>query len=54
MADIFHTFFGIAGLNLLGHFKDTHSHFRDIDPTYALPKDIVLKLGLVSQKLENV
>jgi len=54
MADIFHTFFGIAGLNLLGHFKDTHSHFRDIDPTYALPKDIVMKLGLVSQKLENV
>jgi geranylgeranyl transferase type-2 subunit beta len=32
MVDVFHTFFGIAGLSLLGH-----ADLESIDPTYALP-----------------
>ena len=30
MADMFHTFFGISGLSLLGHFKDKKSSNSDI------------------------
>ena len=59
MADIFHTFFGIAGLSLLGSFdrpKDEsvtwkYAHYRPIDPTYALPIDLVKKLGIPHQTL---
>jgi geranylgeranyl transferase type-2 subunit beta len=63
MADIFHTFFGICGLSLLGFFnsnengKETEmdfAKFRAIDPTYALPVDITKKLGLAPQVLDNV
>jgi prenyltransferase beta subunit len=86
MADIFHTFFGIAGLSLLNYFhndknslhsdndsnsKDNNSNnnnsnnnfldsnnsynnFLDVDPTFALPKILVEKLGLVSSTLANV
>ena len=53
MADIFHTFFGISGLSLLGclHLEDNPecSHFRQIDPVYALPTDVVKRLGLQGQ-----
>lgn len=51
MSDIFHTFFGIAGLSLLGFFdtKENFSHFKKVDPTYALPDDIVRGLGLAPQ-----
>lgn len=51
VADVFHTFFGIAGLALLGYFdgKEGHAHYRPIDPVYALPADIVAELGLKSQ-----
>ena len=62
MADIFHTFFGISGLSLLGYFDHKsavdditpydYSHFRRIDPTYALPVDIVNALGLPAQKMQ--
>ena len=58
MADIFHTFFGISGLSLLGHFSTNDdaafAHYREIDPTYALPKDLVTKLGLRRQVLGDV
>ena len=46
MPDIFHTFFGLAGLSLLGKLP---SHYRAIDPVYALPTDIVKKHNLTSQ-----
>jgi geranylgeranyl transferase type-2 subunit beta len=46
MPDVFHTFFGIAGLSLLGHFPPS---FRKIDPVYALPTDVVQRLGLQAQ-----
>ena len=58
MGDIFHTFFAIAGLHLLGYFKQrarageaAFSAYRAIDPTYALPCDVVESLGLPSQVL---
>jgi geranylgeranyl transferase type-2 subunit beta len=77
MADIFHTFFGISGLSLMGYFEQdvtvsqsskaelkanafeqdkNHSRFasyRKINPTYALPEDLVTKLGLFSKKIES-
>ena len=59
MADIFHTFFGISGLSLLGCLAQeqtttttitttttTTPRYRDIDPTYALPRDVVAALAL--------
>ena len=69
MADIFHTFFGISGLSLLGYFATTakingietevksSTHFEsynEIDPTYALPRYLVEKLGLFKQILDKV
>jgi geranylgeranyl transferase type-2 subunit beta len=53
MADVFHTFFGIAGLSLLGHLhKDNvKGEYRKIDPVYALPTDVVKRLGLQAQVL---
>jgi geranylgeranyl transferase type-2 subunit beta len=61
MADIFHTFFGISGLSLLGYFdRPDWNHEGEstpmpiIDPTYALPRDLVRKLGLFAQTLPEV
>jgi geranylgeranyl transferase type-2 subunit beta len=39
MADVFHTFFGLAGLSLLGD-----QNLESIDPMYALPKQVVSRL----------
>jgi len=41
MTDIFHTYFGIAGLSLLGY-----PDLAAIDPIYALPQRIVDKMNL--------
>jgi geranylgeranyl transferase type-2 subunit beta len=51
MPDVFHTFFGIAGLCLVGWFeeearKNDYLGFTGIDPVYALPIALVEKLGL--------
>jgi geranylgeranyl transferase type-2 subunit beta len=55
MADIFHTFFGISGLSLLGHFGDEkYQHYQEIDPTYALPRHLVEELSLSRQTLPLV
>ena len=79
MADIFHTFFGISGLSLMGYFSVTENNenngnnikndlnvndkgtssthyerYKEIDPTYALPRHLVEKLGLVKQVLLKV
>ena len=56
MSDIFHTFFGISGLALLGTFAKvdagTNCHqYKDICPTYALPMDVVVAMGLPRQML---
>jgi geranylgeranyl transferase type-2 subunit beta len=39
MADVYHTFFGIAGLSLMGY-----SGLNAIDPTYALPVEVVERI----------
>ena len=39
--DVFHTFFGIASLSLMGH-----EGLQAIDPTFALPVKTVKRLGL--------
>ena len=41
MADVFHTYFGIAGLALLGY-----PDLNQIDPVYALPTRVVERLNL--------
>lgn len=38
-ADVYHTFFGIAGLSLMGR-----SGLAAIDPTFALPEAVVARL----------
>ncbi len=43
MADVYHTFFGIAGLSLMGH-----PGLERIDPTVALPTEVIKHLELVS------
>lgn len=42
MPDIFHTFFGLAGLSLLGF-----PNLTPIDPTYALPVSLLQRRGLL-------
>ena len=42
MADVFHTFFGIGGLSLLGDVQVA----EQIDPVYALPVKTLERLGL--------
>ena len=54
--DVFHTFFGIAGLSLLHFFEGggqagQYQHYRPIDAVYALPVDVVERLGLRSEVL---
>lgn len=39
MADVYHTFFGIAGLSLMGR-----PGLAPIDPTFALPVEVVRRL----------
>jgi len=39
MADIYHTFFGIAGLSLMGY-----PGLKAIDPTWALPCEVVQRI----------
>jgi geranylgeranyl transferase type-2 subunit beta len=45
MADVFHTFFGISGLSLMGYFDESMG-YRKIDAIYALPVDVVERLKL--------
>jgi geranylgeranyl transferase type-2 subunit beta len=67
MVDIFHTFFGICGLSLLSYFKDAVSELpaseavnhpygliREVDPSFALPRDVVEKYNLRAQVLPKV
>lgn len=47
--DAFHTFFGIAGLSLLGCLHKDGLEYRAIDPIYALPTDVTARLKLQGQ-----
>eukprot|EP01138_Halocafeteria_seosinensis_P001385 gb/GECG01001421.1/.p1 GENE.gb/GECG01001421.1/~~gb/GECG01001421.1/.p1 ORF type:complete len:360 (+),score=52.47 gb/GECG01001421.1/:1-1080(+) len=51
IVDVFHTFFGICGLCMLNHFDDTGKPYRQVDPVYALPKDLVRKLNLPVEEI---
>ena len=57
MPDVYHTFFGLCGLSLIGHLeKIGHKqgrNYRQIDPVFALPTDVVSKLGLKAQVISN-
>ena len=41
VSDVFHTFFGLAGLSLLGY-----PGLRAIDPVYAMPEEVTKSLGI--------
>ena len=40
-ADVFHTFFGVAGLALMGY-----PGLQEMDPVFALPRSLTRSLGL--------
>ena len=49
VADVFHTFFGICGLGLLGYTEDDadgYSGLKRVDPVYALPVEVLERLRL--------
>jgi geranylgeranyl transferase type-2 subunit beta len=58
MPDVYHTFFGLCGLSLIGHLGKFGSKegrtYREIDPIFALPTDVVEKLGLRAQVIRNL
>ena len=63
MADVYHTFFGICGLSLLGCGTGEDGEgavltsageklvLKAVDPAFAMPVDVVKRLGLSSQRL---
>lgn len=51
VTDVFHTFFGIAGLSLLGSLDGPSSTHDPIDAVYALPASLVVRLGLPRSSL---
>jgi geranylgeranyl transferase type-2 subunit beta len=51
VTDPYHTFFGLAGLSLLGELGRLGAPHSPIDPVYALPEAVVLRLGLPRQVL---
>jgi geranylgeranyl transferase type-2 subunit beta len=53
VADVFHTFFGVAGLSLLGDLDALAGH-EPIDAVYALPERLVRALALPHTTLPRV
>jgi geranylgeranyl transferase type-2 subunit beta len=57
MPDVYHTFFGISGLSLIGHLDKIGSKdgkiYRQIDPVFALPSDVVQRVGLRAQVMSG-
>ena len=41
MVDVFHTWFGVAGLSLLGY-----PGLDDLDPVYCMPASLIERMGL--------
>jgi geranylgeranyl transferase type-2 subunit beta len=39
MVDVFHTFFGVAGLSLLGY-----QGLEEVDPVYCMPRKVTKKI----------
>lgn len=49
VADVFHTFFGICGLSLLGYTEEDEGGYtglKKVDPVYALPVITLKRMGL--------
>ena len=53
-ADVFHTFFGICGLSFLGYLDKAGVKHVDVNPTFAMPVDVVERLGLKCQTYFDV
>jgi geranylgeranyl transferase type-2 subunit beta len=63
MPDVYHTFFGLSGLSLIGHMERIGNRsreggrerrkYRKVDPVFALPSDVVRRLGLRAQVMSN-
>ena len=53
-ADVFHTFFGICGLSFLGYLDTAGVKHVDVNPTFAMPVDVVERLGLKCQTYFDV
>jgi len=57
MPDVYHTFFGLCGLSLIGQLEKIGNNegrnYRQIDPVFALPTDVVSRLGLKAQVISN-
>ena len=57
VADVFHTFFGICGLSMLGYFEDhendhpEYKEFQKIHPVFAIPESDVKRLQIDAQFL---
>ncbi len=51
MRGVYHTFFGLYGLSLIGHMEKTGS--RGGGTVFALPTGVVWKLGLRAQVISN-
>ncbi len=49
MADVYHTFFGIAGLSLMGY-----PGLKAIDPAWALPVEVVERLTARGERAQEV
>ena len=50
VGDVYHTFFGVCGLSLLGMLGHESGDPHDVDPVYALPNHVVTRLGLTSTR----
>ena len=57
MPDVYHTFFGLCGLSLIGHLGKIGGKegrkYREVDPVFALPTDLVQRLGLKAQVISH-
>ena len=49
--DLYHTYFGIAGLNMLGYLEEKGFPSVRIHPAFALPVPLVEKMGMTAQML---
>lgn len=53
--DVYHTFFGIAGLSLLGWVEDSTKPdaLGRVDPTFAMPPHVLARLGIAQRGLKG-
>lgn len=49
--DLYHTYFGIAGADMLGYLEEMKIPSQQIHPAYALPIPVVERMNLTSEML---